>query len=173
MCSTFYKGPASAEHIRSVRWRSPSTPATPARSAARSAQRYGLAQTGWILIVVVIMQDSVKRQAVGIWKCNSCKKVIAGGAWTVSTTAAATVRRCVLCRHALLKHRGSCLASAPFVGSGRSRRRNLVGSRFMLCFPLPPTHIYVPRYEHHQYSQPHAASVFYHDDDFDRRGPEL
>lgn len=43
----------------------------------------------------------------------------------------------------------------------------------MLCFPLPSTHIYVPRYEHHQYSQPHAASVFYHADDFDRRGPEL
>lgn len=51
-----------------------------------------------------IMQDSVKRQAVGIWKCNSCKKVIAGGAWTVSTTAAATVRRYVLCRRALLEH---------------------------------------------------------------------
>lgn len=40
-------------------------------------------------------QDSVKRTAVGIWNCGSCRKVIAGGAWTVSTTAAATVRRCV------------------------------------------------------------------------------
>ncbi|KAI0725340.1 60S ribosomal protein L37 [Fomitopsis betulina] len=40
-------------------------------------------------------KDSVKRQAVGIWKCGSCKKVIAGGAWTVSTTAAATVRSTV------------------------------------------------------------------------------
>ncbi|EIW79309.1 60S ribosomal protein L43 [Coniophora puteana RWD-64-598 SS2] len=40
-------------------------------------------------------KDSVKREAVGIWKCKSCKKVIAGGAWTVSTTAAATVRRSV------------------------------------------------------------------------------
>ncbi|KAI5120377.1 hypothetical protein M0805_006899 [Coniferiporia weirii] len=37
-------------------------------------------------------KDSVKRTAVGIWECRSCKKVIAGGAWTVSTTAAATVR---------------------------------------------------------------------------------
>ncbi|CAE6487598.1 unnamed protein product [Rhizoctonia solani] len=37
-------------------------------------------------------KDSVKRTAVGIWNCRSCKKVIAGGAWTVSTTAAATVR---------------------------------------------------------------------------------
>jgi len=41
-------------------------------------------------------QDNVKRQAVGIWKCSACKKVIAGGAWTVSTTAAATVRRSVI-----------------------------------------------------------------------------
>ena len=38
----------------------------------------------------------MKRQAVGIWKCSACKKVIAGGAWTVSTTAAATVRRSVV-----------------------------------------------------------------------------
>ncbi|KAG9074401.1 60S ribosomal protein L43 [Ceratobasidium sp. UAMH 11750] len=37
-------------------------------------------------------KDSVKRTAVGIWNCRSCKKVVAGGAWTVSTTAAATVR---------------------------------------------------------------------------------
>jgi hypothetical protein len=42
-----------------------------------------------------VFQDSVKRKAVGIWNCSGCKKVIAGGAWTVSTTAAATVRRCV------------------------------------------------------------------------------
>ncbi|KIM90543.1 hypothetical protein PILCRDRAFT_812294 [Piloderma croceum F 1598] len=40
-------------------------------------------------------KDSVKRTAVGIWNCSSCKKVIAGGAWTVSTTAAATVRSTV------------------------------------------------------------------------------
>ncbi|KAF5336719.1 hypothetical protein D9758_015082 [Tetrapyrgos nigripes] len=37
-------------------------------------------------------KDTVKRQAVGIWSCSGCKKVIAGGAWAVSTTAAATVR---------------------------------------------------------------------------------
>ena len=35
----------------------------------------------------------MKRRAVGIWSCKACKKTIAGGAWTVSTTAAATVRR--------------------------------------------------------------------------------
>ncbi|KZS94319.1 ribosomal protein L37ae [Sistotremastrum niveocremeum HHB9708] len=40
-------------------------------------------------------KDSVKRSAVGIWNCHSCRKVIAGGAWTVSTTAAATVRSTV------------------------------------------------------------------------------
>ena len=37
-------------------------------------------------------KDSVKRTAVGIWECKACKKVIAGGAWALSTTAAATVR---------------------------------------------------------------------------------
>jgi len=37
-------------------------------------------------------KDSVKRHAVGIWKCKSCKKTVAGGAWTMSTIAAATVR---------------------------------------------------------------------------------
>ncbi|KAF8552245.1 putative 60S ribosomal protein L37a, partial [Imleria badia] len=35
------------------------------------------------------------RTAVGIWHCRSCKKTIAGGAWTVATTAAATVRSTV------------------------------------------------------------------------------
>ena len=45
--------------------------------------------------VLHFFKDSVKRVAVGIWKCNACEKVIAGGAWTVSTTAAATVRSTV------------------------------------------------------------------------------
>ncbi|MBW0477211.1 hypothetical protein O181_016926 [Austropuccinia psidii MF-1] len=40
-------------------------------------------------------KDTVKRSAVGIWECRSCRKIIAGGAWTVSTTAAATVRSTV------------------------------------------------------------------------------
>jgi large subunit ribosomal protein L37Ae len=34
----------------------------------------------------------VTRKAVGIWNCKGCRKTVAGGAWTVSTTAAATVR---------------------------------------------------------------------------------
>ena len=38
-------------------------------------------------------KDTVKRKAVGIWDCSACKKVVAGGAWSMNTTAAATVRR--------------------------------------------------------------------------------
>ncbi|PGH23750.1 60S ribosomal protein L37a [Polytolypa hystricis UAMH7299] len=37
-------------------------------------------------------KDSVKRLSVGIWECKSCKKTVAGGAWTVSTPAAAATR---------------------------------------------------------------------------------
>ncbi|XP_003387949.1 PREDICTED: 60S ribosomal protein L37a-like [Amphimedon queenslandica] len=35
---------------------------------------------------------SMKRTCVGIWQCKKCRKVIAGGAWVPSTTAAATIR---------------------------------------------------------------------------------
>jgi large subunit ribosomal protein L37Ae len=28
-------------------------------------------------------KDSVRRQAVGIWNCGSCRKTISGGAWVV------------------------------------------------------------------------------------------
>ena len=37
-------------------------------------------------------KDSVKRACVGIWECKSCKKVVAGGAYSLSTAAAVTVR---------------------------------------------------------------------------------
>ncbi|KAK7206904.1 ribosomal protein, large subunit [Myxozyma melibiosi] len=37
-------------------------------------------------------KNSVKRCATGIWKCKSCHKTMAGGAYTLSTTNAATVR---------------------------------------------------------------------------------
>jgi large subunit ribosomal protein L37Ae len=37
-------------------------------------------------------KDSVKRTCVGIWECKSCRKVIAGGAYTLSTPSAVTVR---------------------------------------------------------------------------------
>ena len=34
----------------------------------------------------------VRRQAVGIWRCGSCKRVVAGGAWEYSTSAAQTAK---------------------------------------------------------------------------------
>jgi len=37
-------------------------------------------------------KDSVKRAVVGIWSCRVCKKDVAGGAYSVSTATAATVR---------------------------------------------------------------------------------
>ncbi len=37
-------------------------------------------------------KDSVKRTVVGIWHCRHCKKTVAGGAYSVSTATAATVR---------------------------------------------------------------------------------
>ncbi|KAK9476331.1 ribosomal protein L37ae, partial [Lipomyces japonicus] len=37
-------------------------------------------------------KSSVKRSATGIWKCRSCHKTVAGGAYVLSTTNAATVR---------------------------------------------------------------------------------
>lgn len=37
-------------------------------------------------------KDSVKRSATGIWNCGSCKKTMAGGAYTLNTAQAAQVR---------------------------------------------------------------------------------
>lgn len=39
-------------------------------------------------------KSSVKREAVGIWKCiaKTCGKTIAGGAWSVNTQAAVQMR---------------------------------------------------------------------------------
>eukprot|EP01115_Flamella_aegyptia_P014023 TRINITY_DN7787_c0_g1_i1.p2 TRINITY_DN7787_c0_g1~~TRINITY_DN7787_c0_g1_i1.p2 ORF type:complete len:93 (+),score=32.50 TRINITY_DN7787_c0_g1_i1:140-418(+) len=37
-------------------------------------------------------KDSVRRTAVGIWHCKGCSKTLAGGAWVMATSAAATVR---------------------------------------------------------------------------------
>ncbi|KAL1305830.1 hypothetical protein AAFC00_003991 [Neodothiora populina] len=35
---------------------------------------------------------TVKRHSTGIWDCKSCKKTVAGGAYVVSTPAAAATR---------------------------------------------------------------------------------
>ncbi|KAM7301508.1 60S ribosomal protein L37a [Ixodes scapularis] len=40
-------------------------------------------------------KETMKRTCVGIWKCRSCAKTVAGGAYVYSTTAAATVRSSV------------------------------------------------------------------------------
>ena len=40
-------------------------------------------------------KDNVRRKAVGIWTCNGCRKTMSGGAWVMTTTAAATVRSTV------------------------------------------------------------------------------
>ena len=37
-------------------------------------------------------KDTVKRTNCGIWDCKSCKKVMAGGAYSLSTASAVTVR---------------------------------------------------------------------------------
>ncbi|KAJ5506755.1 Ribosomal protein L37ae [Penicillium expansum] len=37
-------------------------------------------------------KNTVKRKAVGIWECKGCDKTVAGGAYTVSTPAAAATR---------------------------------------------------------------------------------
>lgn len=37
-------------------------------------------------------KTNVKRTCVGIWECKSCKKIVAGGAYTLSTAPAVTVR---------------------------------------------------------------------------------
>ncbi|KAL9658620.1 hypothetical protein ABK040_006157 [Willaertia magna] len=37
-------------------------------------------------------KSAVTRQCIGIWSCGKCGKTQAGGAWTLNTTAATTVR---------------------------------------------------------------------------------
>jgi large subunit ribosomal protein L37Ae len=37
-------------------------------------------------------KDNVKRVATGIWKCGSCSKTQAGGAYVLATPAATSVR---------------------------------------------------------------------------------
>jgi large subunit ribosomal protein L37Ae len=37
-------------------------------------------------------KNSIRRSAVGIWKCRACRRCIAGGAWEFTTIAAQTAR---------------------------------------------------------------------------------
>ena len=37
-------------------------------------------------------KKSIRREAVGIWKCRGCRRAIAGGAWEFVTTAATTAK---------------------------------------------------------------------------------
>lgn len=37
-------------------------------------------------------KESVRRQAVGIWKCKDTNRKIAGGAWTLNTAAAVSAK---------------------------------------------------------------------------------
>ncbi|XP_056428019.1 60S ribosomal protein L37a isoform X1 [Hyla sarda] len=40
-------------------------------------------------------KTKMKRKAVGIWRCGSCMKIVAGGAWTYNTTSAVTVKSAI------------------------------------------------------------------------------
>jgi large subunit ribosomal protein L37Ae len=37
-------------------------------------------------------KNSIRRSAVGIWRCRACRRTIAGGAWEFATSAAQTAR---------------------------------------------------------------------------------
>ena len=40
-------------------------------------------------------KNCVKRQAVGIWRCRGCSKMMAGGAWELTTAPAMAVKATV------------------------------------------------------------------------------
>jgi large subunit ribosomal protein L37Ae len=37
-------------------------------------------------------KSSIRRQAVGIWRCKACRRCIAGGAWEFATSTALTAK---------------------------------------------------------------------------------
>ena len=93
-------------------------------------------------------KDSVKRTAVGIWKCKACKKVIAGGAWTVSTTAAATVRRCAHLISRLRNQFQSVLTHVLQHGPPFARADGGVSLLLHCHCPTSPYHVPVSLYMH-------------------------
>jgi hypothetical protein len=78
----------------SERWKSLSTLNTAVPSVERM-RKLSLDRTILFYLLVVLVVCSVKRQATGIWKCLRCKKVMAGGAYVLSTSAAITARTAV------------------------------------------------------------------------------
>eukprot|EP00296_Roombia_truncata_P009826 JP448463.1.p2 GENE.JP448463.1~~JP448463.1.p2 ORF type:complete len:103 (+),score=30.71 JP448463.1:35-343(+) len=40
-------------------------------------------------------KDAVRRTAVGVWHCKGCRKTYAGGAYSLNTPAAVTVRNSI------------------------------------------------------------------------------
>lgn len=71
-----------------------------APSAERTRKYFCVALVAFPRSVVIskncfAFPNSVKRQATGIWKCLRCKKVMAGGAYVLSTSAAITAKTAV------------------------------------------------------------------------------
>jgi hypothetical protein len=45
----------------------------------------------------IFLQTSMKRKCVGIWRCNKCRKTIAGGAWVPRYVCMSVVTVWVYC----------------------------------------------------------------------------
>ncbi|GIX64984.1 60S ribosomal protein L37a [Babesia caballi] len=43
-------------------------------------------------VSVNLAQDATRWKAVGIWECKRCKRRVAGGAWSMSTSTGSTVK---------------------------------------------------------------------------------
>ncbi|CAH8443321.1 unnamed protein product [Heterobilharzia americana] len=57
--------------------------------------KYGVRYGASLRKTIKKIEESLKRKAVGIWECKACKKVVAGGAYVCSTTAATTIRAAI------------------------------------------------------------------------------
>jgi len=77
----------------SRRWKYLSTRSTHAHFAGRTSKDLCILLSTFFFNTFNCF--SVKRSATGIWNCTGCKKVMAGGAYTLSTSAAATARSAI------------------------------------------------------------------------------